>query len=120
MDITKFALYTSLAIITYLMLLAWQEDYPPTIDDGSASRVELPRVSNVENTDALEDDVPSTSLSKAPVSTSADTPSVAPASNTSSTNEIISKELISVHTDTFEVQINPVGGDCLPCLASLP
>jgi YidC/Oxa1 family membrane protein insertase len=111
MDITKFALYTSLAIITYLMLLAWQEDYPPTIDDGSASRVELPRVSNVENTDALEDDVPSTSLSKAPVSTSADTPSVAPASNTSSTNEIISKELISVHTDTFEVQINPVGGD---------
>ena len=26
MDLTKFALYTALAIVTYLMLLSWQED----------------------------------------------------------------------------------------------
>ena len=31
MDITRFSLYAALAIVTYLMLLAWQEDYPPAI-----------------------------------------------------------------------------------------
>lgn len=111
MDITKLALYTSLAIITYLMLLAWQEDYPPVIDDGSASRVEASKISSVENKNAVENDVPNASLSKAPTSASGDTPSVAPANNTSLINEVISTELISVHTDTFEVQINPIGGD---------
>ena len=35
MDLTKFSLYTALAIVTYLMLLAWQEDYPPMVEDGS-------------------------------------------------------------------------------------
>ena len=35
MDLTKFFLYTSLAVITYLMLLAWQADYPPLVDGGS-------------------------------------------------------------------------------------
>ena len=34
MDLTKFFLYTSLAVITYLMLLAWQEDYPPLVGGG--------------------------------------------------------------------------------------
>ncbi|MEX2468127.1 MAG: hypothetical protein WD396_00080, partial [Pseudohongiellaceae bacterium] len=34
MDLTRFFLYTALAVITYLMLLAWQEDYPPGIDNG--------------------------------------------------------------------------------------
>ena len=34
MDFTRFFLYTTLAVITYLMLLAWQEDYPPLVDNG--------------------------------------------------------------------------------------
>ena len=37
MDFTRFSLYSALAIVTYLMLLAWQEDYPPTI--GGADSV---------------------------------------------------------------------------------
>ena len=48
MDLTKFALYTSLAVITYLMLLAWQGDYPPLIEDSSSvvtpSRLSEPEV----------------------------------------------------------------------------
>ena len=36
MDFNRFFLYTSLAIVTYLLLLAWQQDYPPLVDDGSA------------------------------------------------------------------------------------
>ena len=44
MDLTKFALYTSLAIITYLMLLAWQEDYPPLIDDSIANKLCLQQI----------------------------------------------------------------------------
>ena len=41
MDLTKFFLYTSLAVITYLMLLAWQEDYPPLVGGGSQQSTSL-------------------------------------------------------------------------------
>ena len=37
MDITRFSLYSALAIITYLMLLAWQDDYPPNIVDTASN-----------------------------------------------------------------------------------
>ena len=63
MDLTKFALYTSLAIITYLMLLAWQEDYPPLIDDGIAQQAlpaTDPTTSSAETND-LPTQMPSSS-----------------------------------------------------------
>ena len=37
MDLPKFALYTALAVVTYLMLLAWQDDYPPTVGSNNGS-----------------------------------------------------------------------------------
>ena len=42
MDFTRFSLYSALAIVTYLMLLAWQEDYPPTIEDADSAVVLTP------------------------------------------------------------------------------
>jgi YidC/Oxa1 family membrane protein insertase len=56
MDITRFSLYGALAIVTYLMLLAWQEDYPPVIDS----------ITNTEATSAVANDLPETPSVQAP------------------------------------------------------
>jgi YidC/Oxa1 family membrane protein insertase len=114
MDLTKFGLYTALAIVTYLMLLQWQEDYPPTIDDGNSSRVEIPQIPTQQNGATTASDLPSDIPTSTPVATSnnsADTPSVATVSNSSSSNGANTAELISIRTDTFDIRIDPVGGD---------
>ena len=109
MDLTRFALYTALAIVTYFMLLAWQEDYPPVIDDGSSSREEIPQI---PNTQAATSDLPTDIPASVPVSNDrSDTPSVAPASTPVLSNTTNAAELIAIRTDTFDIQINPVGGD---------
>lgn len=110
MDLTRLALYTSLAIITYLMLLVWQEDYPPSIDDGTSSSVGIPQIPDGGNTSttSLASDIPS-SVPTVPSPTANDTPTVATASN--AVISALSEESIFVHTDTFEIRINPVGGD---------
>lgn len=114
MDLTKFGLYTALAIVTYLMLLQWQEDYPPTIDDGSSSRVEIPQIPNAQGGSQAGDDLPSDIPANAPaVATNnpSDTPTVAAVSNPSTAGTTSTADLISVRTDTFDIRIDPVGGD---------
>jgi len=114
MDLTRFALYTALAIVTYLMLLQWQEDYPPTIDDGSSSRVEIPQIPNGQSSTAPASDLPSDVPLNAPpvsVNNTADTPSTAAVSAPSSSADAIAGELIEIHTDTFDIRIDPIGGD---------
>ncbi len=114
MDLTRFALYTALAIVTYFMLLAWQEDYPPVIDDGSSSRVEIPQIPNAQNATATNTDLPTdipTSTPAAGANTQSDTPSVAPSSTPALSNNINTANLIEIHTDTFDIRINPLGGD---------
>ncbi len=113
MDITRFALYTSLAIVTYLMLLAWQEDYPPVVDDGSTSVQEIPQLEN--STAQLGSDLPTdlpTALPSSPAaagsSTNNDTPVITSAAVVLDNN---SSRLISVKTNTFDVQIDLNGGD---------
>ena len=113
MDITRFALYTALAIVTYLMLLQWQEDYPPVVDDGRTSSLEIPQLTN-SDTPAVSDlptalpttlpptsvDTNNTASGDTPVLTS--TP-VAVTNNTS--------RLISITTDTFDLRVDLNGGD---------
>lgn len=114
MDLTKFGLYTALAIVTYLMLLQWQEDFPPTIDDGSSSRVEIPQIPNAQSAAAPGSDLPSDIPSGAPpVATSnvSDTPVVPAVSNPSTANTTGAEDLISIRTDTFDIRIDPAGGD---------
>ena len=110
MDLTKFALYTALAIVTYLMLLSWQEDYPPIIDDGSVARAEIPQIPNGQSDATAVNDIP-TNTPSAPTSSQSDTPTVAPVTASASANTANPADLISVRTDTFDIRINPVGGD---------
>lgn len=114
MDLTKYGLYTALAIVTYLMLLQWQEDYPPTIDDGSSSRIEMPQIPNAQNGTQAGNDLPSDIPVGAPevtISDASDTPTVAAVSNPSTTGTTNTEDLISIRTDTFDIRIDPVGGD---------
>ena len=115
MDLTKYGLYTALAIVTYLMLLQWQEDYPPSINDGSSSRVEIPQIPNAQNNTQVGNDLPS----DIPVGTpevvatndASDTPTIAVVSNPSAANTTSTEDLISIRTDSFDIRVDPVGGD---------
>ncbi|MDE0982243.1 MAG: membrane protein insertase YidC [Gammaproteobacteria bacterium] len=115
MDLTKYGLYTALAIVTYLMLLQWQEDYPPSINDGSSSRVEIPQIPNAQNNTQVGNDLPS----DIPVGTpevvatndASDTPTIAVVSNPSAADTTSTEDLISIRTDSFDIRIDPVGGD---------
>mgnify|MGYP002630024815 CR=1 FL=1 len=117
MDLTRFALYTSLAIITYLMLLGWQEDYPPVIDDNSSIQLGTPQIPNNGSTTAA--DLPASVSSDVPSSVPTnsatrqnDTPALASSSvNSSASSNLQASQLISVRTDTFEIRIDPNGGD---------
>ncbi len=113
MDITRYSLYIALAVITYLLLLAWQEDYPPVVDDGSNS-VEfgnLAEVGSVEgqantsNTDDIPVEVPGTP-NTVPVSQQT-------TAEQSVTNGTTSGTVIDVTTDTLKLQIDLQGGDII-------
>ena len=114
MDLTKYGLYTALAIVTYLMLLQWQEDFPPTIDDGSSSRVEIPQIPNAQSGSRAGNDLPSDIPTSAPeiiTGNASDTPTVAAVSNPSAADTTNTEDLISIRTDTFDIRIDPIGGD---------
>jgi len=104
MDLTKFFLYTSLAVITYLMLLAWQADYPPLVDGGS------------QQSPALQiPETPAAPVSDIPTGVPTTAPSVVisePTQPTLSTSPVAAtSRLIEVETDTLELNIDLNGGD---------
>jgi len=112
MDMTRFFLYTALAVITYLMLLAWQEDYPPGIDNGGepsgvvSNQVTPPREQTTADTGDIPTDVPTDVPSTAPAASTA--PSQDAAAITPTTGGAGS---IRVSTDTLELTIDLNGGD---------
>ena len=106
MDLTKFFLYTSLAVITYLMLLAWQADYPPLVDGGSqqSTALQIP-----ETPAAPVSDVPTDVPTAAPSAVINE-----PAQPTLSTSPVAAtSRLIEIETDTLELNIDLNGGDII-------
>ena len=104
MDLTKFALYTSLAAITYLMLLAWQEDYPSIVDTGSINQQSPPPLtSSSPQVDDIPREVPTSSQPvNQPLTTSVDV-------NGSTGESTI--DIIQISTDTLQLSIDLAGGD---------
>lgn len=106
MDYTRFFLYTSLAVITYVMLLNWQDDYPPMVDDGGLIQSELPQIAQVES--AAASDVPTdvpTITNNVPSSVTVVTSQPAASSGAA--------RIITVTTDTLEIDIDLEGGDII-------
>ena len=104
MDLTKFALYTSLAVITYLMLLAWQEDYPSVVDSGSVNQQSPPSLaSSTPQVDDIPREVPTSSQpANQPLSSSVGV--------NGSTGESTT-DIIQISTDTLQLSIDLTGGD---------
>ena len=103
MKFTRFFLYTSLAVITYLMLLAWQEDYPPTINDGGEIAPEITTALPDAGNTVATPDLPAQLPSQAPDNIGGEPPTLEPVAARTG--------LIEVSTDTLELQIDPAGGD---------
>ena len=99
MDFTRFSLYSALAIVTYLMLLAWQEDYPPTIEGANSVVVLTPdTAADADRPVDLPSSLPATAPSTADT-TSGNLPSIA------------TGQTVRVVTDTLELSISLDGGD---------
>lgn len=117
MDLTRFALYTALAVITYLMLLAWQQDYPPVVSSDPAAAV--------EQTASTDSDIPLPPVTDTPAdptsnTSDADIPQDIPqpsAQNNAVVSSPVQSErassnnIVQVNTDTLELQIDRNGGD---------
>ena len=104
MDLTKFALYTSLAAITYLMLLAWQEDYPSIVDTGSINQQSPPSLtSSSPQADDIPREVPTSSQ---PVNQ----PLISSVDVNGNTRESTT-DIIQISTDTLQLSIDLTGGD---------
>ena len=98
MDIQRSVLIVALAVVSYFLVLAWNEDY------GQAQLP--PAASNAQPLNSLPTDVPSTATAS-----NDDVPVVASSTETPVETSKASTALITVNTDTLQLAINPVGGD---------
>ncbi len=110
MDLSRFFLYSALAIVTYLLLLSWNEDYPNQIPDANPQpQVTLAELPEPELQTASQSDIPS----QIPPAQSA--PGQAETRGTLPTGANLpsptTPRLVSIYTDTLELQIDMVGGD---------
>lgn len=100
MDIKRTILIVALAIVSYVMVLKWNQDY------GQAA---LPTQNTAASTVAsgLPDGVPAGNAGA-----SADVPSANAETSAAELAPVaVSKDLIRVKTDVLELAIDPVGGD---------
>ncbi|MFT0211437.1 membrane protein insertase YidC [Pseudomonas sp. F1_0610] len=100
MDIQRTILIVALAVVSYVMVLKWNEDYdkPQAVQSNPvATQQSTSDIPTASNTASNNDDVP-TAIN------SSDTP-VAVA------NTVVSDNLITVKTDIMSIKIDPRGGD---------
>ena len=109
MNLLRYPLYFGLAIVTYLMLLAWQEDNPSLLISAKGpitnDQLDQPTLDSSSNTPTiLAQDIP------AQLTTAGEVPTLA--QQPKEPESIISTEkLINIATDTLNAQISLRGGD---------
>jgi len=107
MDYIKFALWAGLAVVTYMLLLAWQEDYgsgtdqPQTVQQSNDGDIPMAPISSDES-----DDLPA----EVPTSLDTDVPRLASAAETTDAPDR-EQRLVRVSTDVLNVHIDLLGGD---------
>lgn len=111
MDLTRFFLYTALAVVTYLLLLAWNEDYPNQVPEpASQPEVSLADLPDTETASPAQNDVPSQipPAQSTPVQNESQEQTDVPVTVTNNTS---GTRLISISTDTLELSVDLNGGD---------
>ncbi|MEX5586754.1 membrane protein insertase YidC [Pseudomonas urmiensis] len=101
MDIKRTILIVALAIVAYVLVLKWNQDYgqaalPTQHTAASNAAPALPDTVPAGNNNGANADVPSANAESSPAE-------LAPVA--------VSKDLIRVKTDVLELAIDPVGGD---------
>ena len=100
MDIQRSILLVALAIVSYLMVLQWNEDYgQAALPANATATVGGQQTANLPDTPSS-----STSASDVPTATGEASPQLA-------ASTAVSDELIRVKTDVLELAIDPKGGD---------
>ncbi len=108
MDYIKYAILAGLAVVSYMLLLAWQEDYPPVAPASPSEQL-----SAIPPAGDLPVAVPTqTDVADIPV---VSTPGVSAIVESGNSN---TNTLITVKTDVLNVTIDRVGGDIV--FVSLP
>ena len=103
MDIRRLVIYAGLAISSYMLILAWNQDYgtenvtTPVAETSNESAPDFGS-DTPDTSDAVDADVPD--VSDQPAVSSADMPEVAAPTG----------DVITVQTDVLNVEINPKGG----------
>ena len=107
MDWQRTLLIAALAVVSYMMVLQWQEDYAGSAQARQAEQQQsYPQ--DIPDDTVANSDIPQQAMASAedvPPDPSA-TPAVIP-----TLNEEPTQGLIEVQTDVFSLRINPVGGD---------
>jgi YidC/Oxa1 family membrane protein insertase len=103
MDIQRIALFAGLAIVSYLLILAWNEDYhqPQTQPVVEQQSTDAASVSSADTTQAADDEFSTPEADGAPESM--DTAAPADVSG-------VDNRYITVSTDVLELRIDRVGG----------
>lgn len=120
MDYIKYALIAGLAAVSYLLLLAWQEDYPPVTNQAENAVGNTAVLPADSQNLPIGGDMPTAPADNvASSNASSDIPSVGsnPVANAQA-NQEVTERLITVSTDVLNIQIDPLGGDIV--FASLP
>ncbi|WP_114416790.1 membrane protein insertase YidC [Marinospirillum perlucidum] len=99
MDVKRIVLFSSLAIVAYLLIIQWNQDYSQTEEVVQAPTSQQ-ETRSVSSSDADTDSTLELADPSAPDLEPSE-PQTAPASD----------QLVSVTTDTLDIRINPKGGD---------
>lgn len=109
MDLQRFFLLTALAIVSYLLLLQWNQDYPTTPPQTQQPDATLSTLPDTTAPDTTQSDLPTQIPADQPAVTSNGT-AAAPASE-----PVVAANgpgrLITVSTDTLQLTIDLNGGD---------
>lgn len=110
MDIRRTVIFIGLAVTSYLLILAWSDDY------GQKPQTSTPVAVESNTTETVNNDVPDTSdaQSAQPNITTDDSPALAATQNSQANSD----QVIQVKTDVLEVSIDLVGGEVIA--AKLP
>ena len=112
MDIRRFAIIFGLAISTYFLILAWNDDY----GQDTAANAPIAQNTAIEMGDSpMASDIIAAGNSSA---NDSDIPNVVPADIEPEIKAVVSTQLIQVKTDVLNVTINPFGGEIVE--VSLP
>ena len=107
MDIQRIVLFAGLAIVSYLMVLAWNEDYH---QPQTEQVVQAETLSN--GTQAADSMVLPESGSSSNSAEEFSTPETGGvASTNTTTNENVGDRFISVQTDVYNLKVDRIGGN---------